>query len=129
MRAEAHVHIGKARKGDERCVSLRFLPNDRVQYVSYLRLRNVKFSVQPAGLAKFRTTGQKNVHAFVRGDYVVGFVEPIGTTGQILNLLNEGYREAGYNPRANDTFIGANGEQLFKATDAVLIGKRLFYRQ
>lgn len=95
--------------------------------MSYLHLSDVRFAVQPAGLALFRETGQKNVHAFVRGTLCFESTEMAGTPRD-WELLGLGYREAGYNPRANDTFIGANGEQLFRADVAVLIGKRLFYK-
>ena len=38
-----------------------------------LALTNVKFVVQPAGRAKVLRENKKNVHAFVRGEYV-GFI-------------------------------------------------------
>ena len=34
----------------------------------YVSLSDVTFAVQPAGRKKVLETGQKNVHAFVRGD-------------------------------------------------------------
>jgi hypothetical protein len=89
-------------------------------------MRNVKFAVQPAGLAKFREQGVKNVHAFVRGDRVIGFAD-----GQLMPedfLPVRGFRKAGYNPRANDTFIGADGEPLFTASEIILNGKQLWYK-
>ena len=41
-----------------------------IHHLYNVTLENVTFAVQAAGNAKARTTGQKNVHAFVRGDMV-----------------------------------------------------------
>lgn len=127
MRVEAHVHIGFARKGRADCISTRDLPNGRVRYAGYLHLTDARFAVQPAGHRKAVESGVKNVHAFVRGtlSYESGGMAGTPKAGELLGL---GYLEGGYNPRHHDTFIGANGEQLFRADHAILVGKRLFYK-
>jgi len=42
-----------------------------LQHHQSIFLRDVKFAVQPAGQAKVRRTGNKNVHAFVRGTVIM----------------------------------------------------------
>lgn len=42
-----------------------------VDHVPFILLKDAQFVVQPAGRKKARETGQKNVHAFLRG-YLVG---------------------------------------------------------
>lgn len=122
-RVEAHVHIGKARRGNRICVSVRTLPTGRVYYVGTQRLLNATFSVQPAGLANFRETSQKNVHAFVRGT-------DVGGTRVEANVdPYSDWRVAKYNPNVNDTFVDEEfGHPVFRAERAVIIGKTLYYQ-
>jgi len=63
-----------------------------------LRLENVKFSVQPAGQAKVRREGKKNVHAFVRGTVA----KSKNTPGFPLNRNNSVW--VTYNPYQNEYF-------------------------
>jgi len=90
-------------------------------------LTDCKFAVQPAGNAKVRATGVKNVHAFVRGKY----------TGHDLNfpsdyasyLYSMGYKLAYYNPRSLTSFVDYNTQEpLSEASAVVLIDKKVFYR-
>ena len=63
-------------------------------------MQNVNFAVQPAGQAKVRREGRKNVHAFVRGRIVRApehhFVE---------TFKEKCTQEAIYNPYKFDTFV------------------------
>lgn len=124
MRAEAHLHIAKARKGVEACVSLRRLPNYQVEYAGYVLMEDVKFAVQPSGLKRFREQGQKNVHAFVRGTLVDTTAnQPTGIRASCKQL-----REAYYNPAKTDTFVDKQtGEPLHEAKIAVLLGTKVYY--
>ena len=68
-------------------------------------LEDVKFAVQPAGLARVRHEGKKNVHAFVRGTVVRA---PVGETFD--NKFGETFKDectqiAQYNPYKFDTFV------------------------
>jgi len=55
-----------------------------------LALTNVKFAVQPAGRAKVLRENKKNVHAFVRGEYV-GFI---------------GFRSGPYDRKREEMYFG-----------------------
>lgn len=123
-RAEAHLHIGRARAGKEDCISLRKLPNYQVEYAGYVILTDVKFAVQPSGLKRFRESGQKNVHAYVRGTLVDSTAnEPQGVRHALRN-----WKEAYYNPAVTDTFVDkATGTVIDCADTAVLLGTKVYY--
>jgi hypothetical protein len=123
-RAEAHLHIGRARAGKEDCISLRKLPNYQVEYAGYVVLSNVKFAVQPSGLKRFRDTGQKNVHAYVRGTLVDSTAnQPTG-----IKPVLRGMREAYYNPNVTDTFVDkTTGDAVYSCDTAVLYGTKVYY--
>ena len=72
---------------------------------------NATFVVQPAGNAKVRVEGKKNVHAFVRGDLNDTYVE-----------VDEAvYRKATYNPYQNDTFVDKEtGQPVLRAARVIL---------
>lgn len=123
MRAEAHLHITRALSGNLNCVSFRGLPTGKTAYASALHLGCVTFAVQPAGLRRFRETGQKNVHAYVRGE-----VQSV-TLDRWPTALDADWREAKYNPKVNNTFIDREfGHPVCIAGEAVLIGTKVFYR-
>ena len=72
-----------------------------VGHLPTLGLSDVSFHVQPAGQAKVRATGRKNVHAYVKGFY----------NGNILalgQLAPERLRAITYNPYKFDTFVYAD---------------------
>ena len=122
MRAEVHLHISRFRKGLHDCISVRNLPNYQVEYFGTVALKDVSFAVQPAGLRKFRDTGQKNVHAFVRGE----IVSALG--GQIAPTHKGQWREAYYNPNVTDTFVDRQtGNPLHSADAAYLVGNKVYY--
>lgn len=116
MRIEAHVHIGRKRKGLTNHMSVREIPGGLVTYFETLYAKDVTFSVQPAGLRKFRETKQKNVHAFVRGNLDVLWSDGIP------------WREVVYNPNVNDTFVDKEYGFPVERGDRVFYdGNRLFY--
>lgn len=127
MRVETHVHIGKARKGESACLSVRDLPNGKVRYSGTLVLRNASFAVQPAGLRRFRESGQKNVHAFVRGDWAMELPFASRTIDVSSREFTEHWAEVSYNPAKNDSFvIKETGQTVTTANRVLLVGKRVW---
>lgn len=123
MRVEAHLHITRANQGILRCVSFRRLPRGKVEYASALHLGCVTFAVQPAGLRRFRETGQKNVHAYVRGE-----LQSV-THDRWPTALDPDWREVKYNPYFNNTFVDAlTDTPVYLSGEAVLIGRKVYYR-
>lgn len=122
-RVEAHLHLPRAKAGSKNCVSYRHLPAGHSQYASALHLTRATFAVQPAGLRRFRETGQKNVHAFVRGT-----LESV-TVDRWPSRIDLDWRQARYNPNENDTFVDKQyGWPVHCANEAILIGTTVFYR-
>lgn len=123
MRVESHLHLPRANKGDKNCISFRAIPGGVSEYASALHLTRASFAVQPAGLRRFRESGQKNVHAYVRGT-----LESV-TLDRWPSALDPDWRQARYNPKENDTFIDREqGFPVHFAREAILIGTTVFYR-
>jgi hypothetical protein len=99
------------------CWSVVALEGDRkgrvVTHADKVLLKDATFAVQPAGREKVRREKRKNVHAFVRGEW--------------LSALSQGTgrRSVMYNPYKFDTFVFAdNQEAVFSAKSVALLGPR-----
>ena len=78
----------------KKCWSLR----DKGKVVAHMYcfgMLDVTFHVQPAGQARVRREGKKNVHAYAKGTYSKYKVQSEGKLG----------REITYNPYIHDTFV------------------------
>ena len=94
-----------------------------------LALANVTFVVQPAGRAKVLREKKKNVHAFVRGEYV-GFKNNLieGTSFPLDDLINSqvifqcfNFSSVSYNPYKSDKFVVEEYEEPIERSTEVLI--------
>lgn len=79
-----------------------------IHHASALRLLNVKWVVQPAGVARVRRERRKNVHAFARGTLPDEF-----TTQTEWPTHHTGYRVT-YDPYRHRSFMG---EQITECGD------------
>jgi hypothetical protein len=123
QRVEAHLHLPRAKSGAKNCISFRDLPRGHARYASALHLTNAAFVVQPAGLRRFLETGQKNVHAFVRGT-----LESI-TYDRWPGRIDLDWKQVSYNPLYNDRFVIKNtGQGILWAPEVILIGTSVWYR-
>ncbi|MDQ0201062.1 hypothetical protein [Neobacillus ginsengisoli] len=87
-----------------------------ISYQDVLFLSDVEFKVQKAGQKRVRRDKQKNVHAYVIGNYMGNMAENI----EINNLVY-------YNPYVTDTFVIANNNKpIFKAEKCYLINGMCF---
>ncbi|WP_051317060.1 hypothetical protein [Ectobacillus panaciterrae] len=76
-----------------------------------LVLSNVEFKISKAGQERVRRDKQKNVHAYVVGNYV---------GHQVVNIEN--YKLVYYNPYVTDTFVTVdNNNPILKAEKCYLI--------
>jgi hypothetical protein len=90
-------------------------------------LTDCKFAVQPAGNAKVRSTGVKNVHAYVRGHYIGHDLD--FPTDYEEYLYSIGYNRGHYSPKQVTSFIDYfTREPIYEAAAVVLIDKKIFYR-
>ena len=80
------------------------------QHVTAFTMYDAKFVVRPAGQAKVRREGKKNVHAFAAGRF---------SLKNGLAAYHKGARKVTYNPYVNETFVFAEtGEPV---TDAYVV--------
>ncbi|HFK1543388.1 TPA: hypothetical protein ACGXM3_005210 [Bacillus cereus] len=86
-------------------------------------LLNVKFTVRESGRQKVLREQKKNVHAFVKGNFmgIAGYNEKL--------ILGAGMREAYYNPYKQDSFTDKEtGKKLEGAGIVILADKRIYYK-
>lgn len=81
------------------------------QHVTAFTMYDAKFVVRPAGQAKVRREGKKNVHAFAVG--TAGFRDGIAT------CLSG--RPVTYNPYKNDTFVFADTGEPVTEVQAISV--------
>lgn len=86
-----------------------------VVHTDKVLLKNVVFAVQPAGNARVRREGKKNVHAFVRGEWQSS--KDFSPTYPVRSIM--------YNPYKFETFVFSdNHEPVYSAKSVALLGPR-----
>lgn len=134
QRSELYYNLHK------QCLSVRRLgkprpgvPNFTVSHMDSAHMADVTFAVQPAGRAKVRATGRKNVHAFVRGDLLTGIFQGLIVTGGYPNRLanemmtNPNMVEVTYNPYKYDTFVvRSTGQPALHADKVYVVGRSIY---
>jgi hypothetical protein len=95
--------------------SVRNSEGKTIAHSNSVLIRNAKFVVQPAGLARVRREKKKFVHAGVRGEVVL---DPIEAANIIKNMDQS--KTAYYNPYKTDHFVDVENNKLDKA-DYVLL--------
>jgi len=94
-----------------------------------LALTNVKFAVQPAGRAKVLRENKKNVHAFVRGEYV-GYENNLDNEMYFGKFEDLDFYAVSYNPYKSDKFVVKETGKPIESNSEALIrgGKVLLYQ-
>jgi len=88
-----------------------------IQHIRSASIRNVTFAVQPAGRAKVLLEKRKNVHAFVRGDWMKHFDD---IAAIVVGLF--GYERVMYNPYLAGTFVSCStGDAIYEADRACFV--------
>ena len=94
-----------------------------------LALTNVKFVVQPAGRAKVLRENKKNVHAFVRGDYV-GYENNLTNNLYFGEFKDLDFYAVSYNPYKSDKFVvKETGEPIESNSEALIRGGKVLLYQ
>lgn len=109
------------------------VPADRsVIHCRAVLLHDATFAVQPAGHAKARATGVKNVHAFVRGsmDYF-DLRDSFPVTGHMWESMIEDVKERGievtYNPYKYNSFVNrATLAPIYSAPKVYVEGRNIY---
>lgn len=95
-----------------------------IDHRSHLYVTDAKLVVQPAGNARVRATGRKNVHAFVRGELVEGL-----SLSDLLDQLHPNpviAERVTYNPYENTTFVTHYGNKPVHRADVVRLGVHVY---
>lgn len=83
-------------------------------------LENVQFTVNERLRQQVLAKRQKNIHAFVKGEFTYA--------GAVENFSTKGMRQAYYNPYKVDSFVDAEtGEKLEEASWVILKDKKVYY--
>ena len=89
-----------------------------IQHIRAATINDVTFAVQPAGRAKVLLEKRKNVHAFVRGDWMQHF-DDINVS--IIEDL-DGYERVMYSPYLAGTFVSCStGDAIYEADRACFV--------
>ena len=88
-----------------------------IGYAKHLRLRDVRFDVQPAGLARARKEHKKNVHAFVTGILAEVSLSPLST--------GQGFVPVRYDLWEQGAFITVDAEQEVQTAERVVCAVRI----
>ena len=84
-------------------------------------MQDVTFKINEAGRQRVLQERRKNVHAFVHGEFIC--------SGEELRGIQEGWRQAYYNPYQTETFVDKEtGEPIISAKRFLLTQGKMFYR-
>jgi len=87
---------------------------------------DAQYIVRESGRQKVLEEGRKNVHAFVRGNYITNWINPHHSLGPFA-LWNE-WEMAEYNPYIYETFVDkSTKEPIFKSSLAVVTYSGVYY--
>jgi len=87
-----------------------------IMHTPEIILKNCTFTVWKGGQAQVRKTGQKTVHAFVKGEMVVDPSEIYKVYKKLKTSKNAAY----YNPFKVDTFVSSDNQELSSAEYVLL---------
>lgn len=91
-----------------------------VAHCNEIILQNVSFVVRKAGRERVLKERQKNIHAFVKGEFV-------GESTGVIDV--SGMKQAYYNPFKQDYFSDKEtGEKLIGAELVILKDKQVYYK-
>ena len=94
-----------------------------IAHMGSLALQDVTFRVQPAGRARVRKEGKKNVHAFASGTY------NFPGSSELLRSVNQDHssvlvRRITYNPYQHESFVYTDDLTPVHKTDRVVLSGR-----
>lgn len=132
MKTWLHTHLPRLQSGDTLDVISVKIPGKRVEYASWVSMKDVEFKVHEHGRRRCITQGVRNVHAWVVGTEVLRL-----STGDLPEVWGEGkpgpstpvgYRRAVYDPWKGGTFIDSETlEPVLTADLVIMSGKNVYY--
>lgn len=123
MKTWLHTHLPRLQSGDTLDVISVKIPGKRVEYASWVSMKNVEFKVHEAGRRRCVTQGVRNVHAWVIGDEILR-VQDYPTRDQPPAT----WRRAVYDPWKGRYFVDAETKvPIFEADLVIMSGKNVYY--
>lgn len=115
-----HTHLPRLQGGEVNMLSVK-RPGQKIDYASWVSLKNVEFKVHERGRQRCIESGQRNVHAWVVGDEldVVKGSRP---------FIPDYWRRAVYDPWKGGSFVDSEThEPVHSARMAIMSGKDVYY--
>lgn len=117
-----HTHLPRLRAGAPCPISVK-VPGQRIEYASWISVRNARFVVHERGRQRCIREGVRNVHAWIVGEEVLRI-----TVGGYSAHFPRGYRQAVYDPFKGRSFVDSETLQpVHSAAWVVMIGKNVYY--
>lgn len=123
MATWAHLHLPRLLAGDVNVISVK-VPGERIEYASWVSLRDAEFRVSEAGRQRCIREGVRNVHAWVVGTELGRRSDWRGSR----SLSAKGYRRAVYDPFKGGSFVDSETlVPIVRADHVIMSGKDVFY--
>ena len=120
-----HTHLPRLRSGTTPDVISVKTPGLRIEYASWVSLRDVEFRVNEKGRQRCLERGVRNVHAWVVG----AEADRLAGHWPHFNRPPEGWSTAVYDPWKGPSFVNANTlEPVTAAGYVIMSGKNVWYR-
>lgn len=125
MSTWVHTHLPRLRSGETPDVLSVKIPGQRIEYTSWISLRDAEFRVHEKGRQRCLAEGVRNVHAWVVGTEVLR----VGASWRYNQADRPaGYRKAVYDPRKGGSFVDSETlEPVHRAAWVIASGKNVFY--
>lgn len=122
MSTWAHLHLPRLQSGEVNVISVK-VPGQRIEYASWVSLRNATFKVSEPGRQRCITQGVRNVHAWVVGEEILR-VEDYPWRSEAPAT----WSQAVYDPWKGETFVDSRTLKPVLASDLVIMsGKNVYY--
>lgn len=119
-----HTHLPRLRSGETPDIISVKVPGQRVEYVSWVSVRDVEFRVHERGRQRCIREGVRNVHAWLVGTEV----ERMTGHWPVYDFPPAGWRTALYDPWKGPSFVDSETLQpLERAAWVIMSGKHVWY--
>lgn len=123
MDAWLHTHLPRLKAGETPDVISVKIPGQRIEYASWVSLKNARFVVHERGRQRCLEFGVRNVHAWVVGEEILRL-----SGDDWLYHRPAGYRQAVYDPWKGGQFVDLEtGVPVLEASLVIMSGKNVYY--
>lgn len=120
-----HTHLPRLQAGDTPDVISVKAPGRKIEYASWVSLREAEFRVHERGRQRCLEYGVRNVHAWVVGSEIL---RVSGDWKHSRGRCPQGFRQAVYDPWKASAFVDAETlTAVFEADVVIVAGKNVYY--